>query len=716
MFSTTPAPHPSKPDTTILATVMFLLPAVGVASQLLVQDTLKSAMLACAVLLAALRFVARQWPPQRALQWHAMLWLPLMLLIYALCSMFWSHTYMAGADAARWLILGLLIWLGMNTITHTNIRGLLLGIYAGAVLGALWAAAQFWGGLALFPQGPAPASTFYNRNFYAEYAVCALPFSVWWLCTLRSPRWLFAVALSIALQITTIFMTGTRSALLALLVLLPLLCTVVIRMRQHLPWPHGALRKRIVLVLLLGLVILGNLPTGNPGILKETPNATPWRRSLERAQTLAQAETFHTGSLSIRTQMWLATARMVQDHPWRGVGAGAWEINIPRYQRDDSTLELDYYAHNEYLQLLSEYGLPTGGLALAWLLAYWIHSAISTFRLRDNTAGELPARAFSLLSLLALAVVSCAGFPWHLAGTTALMGLSIALLCASDLRLTSPAYARVQAPAPTPRLRRYALGALIAILAATLYVCQRAFRAEQKILTGVLLTDQLPRKAIALTEAQQATKNTLLTALREGVALHPYYRKLTAQAAEVMMEEEDWRNAAWILQSVADSHPYVSAIWNGLALSYAHLRQPTQALNALQHLKQLRPLAKSTQNLEIVVLSTSGQDARARELMDGYFSRLEMDYEMTMTGYALGIKLQDQALALRALTLRQQYWPESAADSYFRMGNIYRDMAPRSDTKALQAFALGLQNVPANERRQYIQQVPAPLRAQLGAP
>ena len=61
------------------------------------------------------------------------------------------------------------------------------------------------------------------------------------------------------------------------------------------------------------------------------------------------------------------------------VGAGAWEVRIPLYQRTDTTLETDYYVHNEFLQLLSEYGLVVGGLALAFLLAYLLQAAHSTW-------------------------------------------------------------------------------------------------------------------------------------------------------------------------------------------------------------------------------------------------------------------------------------------------------------------------------------------------
>ncbi len=49
--------------------------------------------------------------------------------------------------------------------------------------------------------------------------------------------------------------------------------------------------------------------------------------------------------------------RIIQKRPITGVGAGAWEVDIPLYQTEGSQLETDYYVHNEILQLLAEYGL-----------------------------------------------------------------------------------------------------------------------------------------------------------------------------------------------------------------------------------------------------------------------------------------------------------------------------------------------------------------------
>ena len=179
-----------------LALMMLVLPAVGVPSELMLQDTLKSALVAFGVLAAALVFVWQQRQRTAPLLWHGLVWLPLALMVYALGSMAWSHTYLAGVEAIRWFLLSLLLWLGLNTITRENLPMIAWGIHGGALVASVWAVSQFWFDFGLFPQGPMPASTFINRNFFAEYAVSALPFSVYVLANLRASRWLAPAALS----------------------------------------------------------------------------------------------------------------------------------------------------------------------------------------------------------------------------------------------------------------------------------------------------------------------------------------------------------------------------------------------------------------------------------------------------------------------------------------------------------------------------------------
>ena len=195
---------------TVLAWMLFLLPTVGVPSQLVLQDTLKSAVLALGVLAAALLFFWQERQRAAPLRWHGLVWLPLVLMVYALGSMVWSHAYLAGVEAIRWLVLSLLLWLGLNTINRTTLPTLLWGVHAGTVGASVWVALQFWFDLGLFPQAAFPASTFINRNFFAEYAVCALPFSVYVLANLRRSYWPGWVAFSVAFNIVAILMEPSQ--------------------------------------------------------------------------------------------------------------------------------------------------------------------------------------------------------------------------------------------------------------------------------------------------------------------------------------------------------------------------------------------------------------------------------------------------------------------------------------------------------------------------
>lgn len=96
-----------------------------------------------------------------------------------------------------------------------------------------------------------------------------------------------------------------------------------------------------------------------------------------------------------------------------------------------------------------------------------------------------------------------------------------------------------------------------------------------------------------------------------------------------------------------------------------------------------------------------------------YFDRGLVEHDITLQAYTLGLRLKRWEFAERGLLLRAQRWPELAADSYFRMGNLYMQAGPGYERQALQAFRQGWSSVPSKERRNYQQQVPSPYREQL---
>jgi len=609
----------------------------------------------------------------------------------------------------------MLMWLGLNTLTRQNLPLLLWGIHGGVVAASMWAAAQFWFDLSLFPQAAAPASTFVNRNFFAEYAVSVLPFSICLLVSLRQSRCLPWMALSVAFNTVALLMTGTRSALLALLVLLPVMALILIRHRKQLAFAHWNkyTQTLVGLALVAGVFGLGSIPSGSPQIIQADMGTTALERSFLRAASMADSKEYTERSFSVRSQMWMATARMMMAHPWTGVGAGAWEVQIPLYQRAYTVLETDYYAHNEYLQLLSEYGAVVGGLGLAFLLAYLAHTAGNTFQLAGKAALEAPARAVLLTSLLALLMVSNAGFPWHLSGCGALLALGLGALAASDARLT-PKTARPLNTLLLPSSQaQIMVFILLSGLALAVYITWQAVQAERRLVhaihLGTFLGQQLP--APARPEAER--KTDMLRSLREGIAINPHYRKFTAIAAEKLSASGDYANAAWVLESVAASRPHVPALWYGLAMNYAQLGKHERANAAFQQVQRLKPDAIDTMTLKVTLLSKAGHDDQAIALVNQLLDAKKFDFEFLQTGYALGLKTQNQALAVRALELFNQTWPVHAADTYFRLGSVYANAVTPDDAKALAAFRLGLAAVTAGGKANYIQQLPERFRKQL---
>ena len=699
----------------VLALMMFMVPAVGVPSELMLQDTLKSALVAFGVLIAALVFFWQQRNRTAPLLWHGLVWLPLALMAYALGSMAWSHTYLAGVEAIRWFLLSLLLWLGLNTLTRQNMPLLFWGIHGGAVVASLWAALQFWFDFGFFPQGPMPASTFINRNFFAEYAVSALPFSVYVLANLRASRWLVPVALSLALSVVALMMTGTRSALIALLVLIPVLALILIRYRQHFAfarWSRGQ-QALVGLVLVAGVWGLGSVPSGNVNILQEKTGTTALERSFLRAASMTEGKEYTERSFSIRATMWKATARMMIANPWTGVGAGAWEVQIPLYQRIGEGMETDYYAHNEFLQLLSEYGVVVGGLFIAVLLAYLLIAAGKTWRLQGADLAEAPLRALTLASLLALLIVSNAGFAWRLAGTGALLAIGLAILARSDTRLGVREDFFAALLSWNSRLTRVVLALLIVCILLASYVTVQAARAEYRILSAIKLAYMLAQPKLTDEPRSLASWEKVSDEIEEGIAINPHYRKLTSIVGDSTTAIGDWETSARIWESISRSRPNIYAVWSILAVSYSRLGQIDLAFGALKEAQRLRPNALSTASLEIQLLSESGNDGQATEKLNAMFEQGSYNYDLLQLGYSIGYKTKNFGLAIWSLELRNRAVPNEAADGYMRLGKLYADPAVDDVAKALESFKLGLGAVPINQKDNYRQQVPMPFRSLL---
>ncbi len=703
----------------VLALMLMVVPAVGVPHEEMLQDTLKSMLVAFFTLGALLLFFWQQRQRTEPLHWHGLLWFPLLLAAYALGSMAWSHTYLAGVEAIRWTVFALLLWLGLNTLERELLPKLALGAHVGAVIACFWGLLQFWFDFGYFPQGPNPASTFVNRNFAAEFVICVLPFSAYLLLRARSNTAVAAYAFTTAFNLVFILATGTRSALITLLflaVLLPLAAWLYRGQWAFSGWDRD--RRYIAgSVFVSTVLLLGSITTGNAEMLREHETGdrgkTALARGLSRTLSVTQAEEYTQNSFSVRWTMWKATGRMIADRPLAGVGAGAWEVDVPRYQAEGTQLETDYYVHNEILQLLAEYGLA-GWTALLGLLGFLLRAAWRT--LRDRSAegmAEGPVRSTALLGLFVVLMVSNAGFPWRLATTGALFALYLAVLAASDLRLGAQRFSGMAALRWRPAFSRAAMAVSVLALGLAVYISQQAALAEHKLIRAVKLALTISQSGLPDDPRWEPVKREMLQLLREGVTIMPHYRKVTPMAADELARWGDWKNAVWIWQSVAESRPYVAALLLNIARGYSQTGEIPQAMDYLERSRKLQPNALALASIEVVALSKSDKPAEAAALARRYFADDRYDLDLVNVAWGVALRSKDWDLGIQAMQLRIGRWPELRIESWLRLGNVYA-REKKDDAKALEAFraAVAAATHP-EERAEVAKLVPPPYQARL---
>ena len=697
----------------VLALAVFLAPSLGVPNEELLQDTLKSMIVSFGALAAALLFLLAQRARAQPLRWHGVLWLPLLLMAYALGSMAWSHTYLAGVEAVRWFVFALIAWLALNTFSRERLPLLAWAIYAGALVATFWAMAQFWGGLELFPQGPRPSSTFINRNFYAEYAVCALPFGALLLARARASALVVLLAVSLGLLATGILITGTRSALIAsTLLVLAVFPLMAWRCRARLAcsgWSRG-LQAGALVAIAATVLLLGVLPTANQAIIDENFGTTPIERGLHRAQQIGPNDY----SLNLRMVMWKATLTAIAARPLAGLGAGAWENEIPRYQAEGSQLETDYYVHNEFLQLVAEYGVV--GWIFMLLLAAWLLAAAWRTWAPASAEGEAdqPWRATLLASLFALMLVSSIGFPWRLAATGALFAACLGALAASDARIGPVRPWFAQPLRWSPRIAHVALGLAGVCLVLALAISQRAAESEQKLVRAAKLALSLTATGNPTAPQFAPQRREVLQLVRQGIALNPHYRKITPMVADELARWGDWKDATWIWESVLSSRPYVVAIITNVARGYASMGRGDQAQAWLERAKRLQPRAPSVRSLEVILAARGHDEPRALALAKAAYDEGIADYDLVNTYFLLAWRAKDYALAQKLLDERMERWPDSRARGLVEQGVLALEL--KQQDRALQSFRAALAAAGSPQERAALeQQIPPALRAQLAA-
>ena len=306
-----------------------------------------------------------------------------LLVAWMLLSVGWSEDPdVARGDVLRYALNLMLLPIVYSAVQRREHVTAVLGVYvAGAVFWALYAIAV------RNPDEPERLSGLVGTaNELASLMVTALFIAVGLLLGLRRAPLLRLLCLAAAtICLTGLFLSLSRGGLVALAA--GLVVAVLV----------GG-RKRIgtaAIVTLVGLTVVGYFAFGASEDARE------------------RVTTF--GSGTGRTDIWTVGWRMVEANPLRGVGVGNFQTSSIHYLlepgailRDDFILDRPQVAHNAYLHVLAETGVPGLllylGLLGAGTLAAW--RAANRFARRGDELMESCARAV----VVALAALFVADF------------------------------------------------------------------------------------------------------------------------------------------------------------------------------------------------------------------------------------------------------------------------------------------------------------------
>lgn len=148
---------------------------------------------------------------------------------------------------------------------------------------------------------------------------------------------------------------------------------------------------------------------------------------------------------SVRRDMWIAAVQMWRDHFWWGVGPAHYDYRFREYRPETMQMRPGH-VHNDYLNLLADWGTVGGVMVLAGMVVFGAGLLKTRKFVRpaeDDFGRGLGSRfAFFLgaaAGLLALAVHSLVDFNLHIPAN-AIVGVTLLALLSGNLRFATDRY------------------------------------------------------------------------------------------------------------------------------------------------------------------------------------------------------------------------------------------------------------------------------------
>ncbi|MFC1778301.1 O-antigen ligase family protein [Pseudomonadota bacterium] len=297
---------------------------------------------------------------------------------------------------------------------------------------------------------PWPSATSGHKNMASQFVVMTLPFALYLSLNAKRALGYNLSNLLIALMLAYIVYGRARQAFVAVSIqFFILLVALCFRRSRSLLTPYSR-TKDFYLSIITSLAVLVALVLAPPFDKPFSWDKTAVSEFASRGEVFQNKDATLQQMSSGRIATWAKTLSMIYDNPG-GVGLNNFMVHYEKYNSESD----DYYlplrndiwtnAHNDYLQLFAELGLPVLLIMGLMIIGLW-----KVFRL-IWTKGDDSSQRYSLfigLSLVGLFVVMLFSFPLTQTATPMLSGVCVGLLAAMAVIPLSPKPEKRWTPGP----------------------------------------------------------------------------------------------------------------------------------------------------------------------------------------------------------------------------------------------------------------------------
>ncbi len=248
------------------------------------------------------------------------------------------------------------------------------------------------------------SATYGNHNHMAGYLEMVIPLILGLLLTGLRAGMLFLLVYLSFLMLTALVLTLSRGGWIGCLAGLSFMAVAFLISRRF-------ERKRLLGAIAGGGFVLVLL------ILASTP-------VVERVLTLAEKD--QTASLGSRQVAWEGVLEMIPDQPFLGTGPGTFATIFTQYQPPGLGVYFNM-AHNDYLQFVSELGLPLMAIIIWMIISLYING----FKKLKNPSRLVRGMTLGAMAgLTAILVHSISDFNLHIPANTILFVVLVAVVVA----------------------------------------------------------------------------------------------------------------------------------------------------------------------------------------------------------------------------------------------------------------------------------------------